>query len=82
MAKDISCWEIMGCGKKGVCPATLDTTRPCWEVARAMNDYRSAMNVCDDCLVFMMNQESLSGQEISRIMESRGLTENVCPLSD
>ncbi len=82
MAKEISCWKVMGCGKKGVCPATLDSSRPCWEVARALNDYRSAMNVCADCLVYMMHQENLSGAELDRIMERRGLTRNACLLSD
>ncbi len=82
MVKEILCWEIMGCGKKGVCPATIDHSRPCWEVARTMNDYRSAMNVCCDCLVFMMSHDALSAPEISRIMENRGLGESTCPLSD
>lgn len=82
MAENVSCWKVMGCGKKGVCPATLDPNRPCWEVARAMNDYRSAMSVCDDCLVYMMSKQSLSVSEISMIMQRRGLDRNACPLAE
>ena len=48
------CWEITGCGHQGACKVlklAMDSNKPCWEVVTTFDDYRSAMNVCGDCVV-------------------------------
>lgn len=68
-----SCWEIVKCGKSNSCPAVQEEGKPCWEVARSLDDYRSAMNVCRDCFVYVvLHEESrLSREEIAGIVEQR-----------
>ena len=70
-----SCWEITKCQKTAACPAGQDPDTPCWEIARQLNDYRSNLNVCEDCLVFVSKQENtvLAEQEIQDILKKRGV---------
>jgi len=53
------CWQITSCGNEEHCPAGKkgDGNRPCWEVTQELNDYRSALAVCRDCLVFITKEE-------------------------
>ncbi|MFZ5776118.1 MAG: hypothetical protein ACOY3Z_11605 [Thermodesulfobacteriota bacterium] len=70
--KDWSCWEITRCGSEATCFARqrAGEAKPCWEVARELNDYRSAMNVCQDCIVYISKarSRSLSEQEVEEIL--------------
>jgi hypothetical protein len=71
------CWEVIGCGKQGQCQVwkmALAGGKPCWEVVGSFDDYRSALNVCSDCLVFVLYQEqpSLTKDEIAAIMARKG----------
>lgn len=47
MEKKLNCWEFMGCGKKGICPVTLEKSldtvhggvnagRACWAVTGSL----------------------------------------------
>lgn len=68
------CWEIMRCEGTDSCPARKNPKKPCWEIASKMDDYRSAFNVCKDCIVYLLKQEEsvFTDQEIRVIMERKG----------
>lgn len=80
-----SCWEIMGCENPTACLVRMMAEsggQNCWEVVRKLDDYRSAMNVCSDCIVYVLNQQAdvLSNDEIQDILARKG--KNVtCPAS-
>lgn len=70
------CWEVIGCGKQGQCRVwkmAQTSDKPCWEVVGSFDDYRSALNVCGDCLVFVLHQSQsvLSQTEIAEIMAAK-----------
>ncbi|MBU0483475.1 MAG: hypothetical protein KKB30_03040 [Proteobacteria bacterium] len=73
------CWEIMHCSQKEQCPAWHQAPTPCWEIARAADDYRKAMNVCPDCVVYVINQ----GESILTKEELKGIVahKNACVLN-
>lgn len=66
------CWEITNCGEEKNCPVGRQQgpPRPCWEIARDLDDYRTALNVCKDCIVFLIKQGKslLSEQEFQEIL--------------
>lgn len=70
--EDLRCWQITHCGSEESCVAWKQglESRPCWEVARELDDYRSALNVCRDCIVFISktNSSALSEGEVQKIM--------------
>ena len=56
-------WEFEECkgeGFQGI---------PCWEMASKADDFRNAFNICDDCIVFLLNTATtfLSEKEIRSI---------------
>jgi hypothetical protein len=70
------CWEVIGCGKQVQCQVWKMAQaggKPCWEVVSSFDDYRNALNVCGDCLVFVLhqNQSVLSPAEIDDIMAAK-----------
>ena len=69
------CWQITLCGNEEDCFAWQEGrgNRPCWEVAQELDDYRSALNVCKDCIVFISkeNVDALSEEEVREIMERK-----------
>ena len=30
--------------------------KPCWEMASDVDDFRSAFNICEDCIVFLLKR--------------------------
>lgn len=72
--RNIPCWKITNCRREECCLAEYAGDKQCWEVASDLDDYRSVMNVCSDCIVFISRQNSsvLSEQEIMGIMEKKG----------
>jgi hypothetical protein len=70
---DWSCWEIMNCDAEKECPAKSRPETPCWEIASEINDYRTAMGICKDCVVHMLKAEDsiLSEQEMQSIMNHK-----------
>ncbi len=71
------CWEVIGCGKQGQCQVwklAVAGGKPCWEVVGSFDDYRSALNVCGDCLVYVLNLglPVLTQSEIDHIMARKG----------
>lgn len=79
------CWEIIGCGRQESCKVLAiakSTGKPCWEAVRSFADYRSAMNVCNDCIVAVLNgKQVLSMNEIDEIMNRKGgeASQHPCP---
>lgn len=73
------CWNIMQCEKEE-CSARENGDKPCWVVASELEDYRAALNVCSDCLVFVSRQKNttLSKEEIEEILKKKG----VCVLKE
>ena len=76
--KDWSCWEIIKCEQPDECPVRKQASTPCWEVASQMDDYRSVLNICKDCLVYVSKQKDsvLTEDEIFSILQ----TKNDCVL--
>lgn len=70
--KEWRCWEITGCGERENCRAGRQegVVRPCWELAGELDDYRNALNVCKDCIVYVSKQRSstLSDEEVRQIL--------------
>lgn len=79
------CWEITGCGNQNACRVfklAQASGKPCWDVVATFDDYRSALNVCGDCVVSVLSREhSLSAEEIKDIMQHKAgcPTHNPCP---
>lgn len=72
--KEWSCWEITGCGCQNHCRAARQgEMRPCWELAAEIDDYRSALNVCGDCIVYVSKHRDsfLSEEEVRQIVSSK-----------
>ncbi|OGQ99539.1 MAG: hypothetical protein A2505_03115 [Deltaproteobacteria bacterium RIFOXYD12_FULL_55_16] len=69
------CWQITNCRSEDNCPAWNQgrETRPCWEVVLELDDYRSALNVCKDCIVFISKEHNtaLSEEEVQAILERK-----------
>lgn len=67
------CWEITGCGRQVGCKIlALARTedKPCWEVVGSFDDYRSALNVCGDCIVAVLScHPPLSPAEVDELRE-------------
>ncbi|MDA3970324.1 MAG: hypothetical protein PF442_03135 [Desulfobulbaceae bacterium] len=69
------CWKITGCNKKDRCPAGQQEGKECWEIVQEMDDYRSSMKVCEDCLVYLSKEKNsvLSKDEIVAILKQKGV---------
>jgi hypothetical protein len=63
----------MNCDTAQECPAKARLEAPCWEVARELDDYRTVMDICNDCVVHMLKTENsvLSKQEMQSIMKHK-----------
>jgi len=57
------CKEVVGFSTKEYPKKT------CWEMASEIGDFRSAFNICEDCIVFVLKKETtvLSEKEILSI---------------
>ncbi|MDH3394294.1 MAG: hypothetical protein OEL66_09820 [Desulfobulbaceae bacterium] len=71
----LPCWEITKCEGTDDCPARMAGDKPCWEIARSLDDYRNALNVCGDCIVYISKHADsvLSAEEINNILEQKGV---------
>lgn len=80
---DWPCWEIMNCKDSDECLARFRQDTPCWEIAKEMCDYRHIMQICVDCIVYMLKGKNtvLSKNEIQSIMVQKAncvLTRDEC----
>ena len=67
------CWKIMNCDTSKKCHAKNYPDTPCWEIAGELNDYRTVMDICKDCVVHLLKTENsaLSKQEMQSIMNQK-----------
>ena len=74
------CWKIMNCDASKDCPAKTHPETPCWEIAKGLKDYRHAMEICRDCIVYMLKADDsiLTKQEMETIIMHK---ENNCVLA-
>jgi len=63
----------MQCENSDGCPARINPTKRCWEIASDLEDYRKANNICRDCIVYVLEAEEsvLSQQEIDTILAQK-----------
>ena len=78
-----TCWEIMKCDAAKKCYAKEHPEMPCWEIARQKADYRYLLQICVDCIVHILKEESavLSSKERQAIMVNKAnciLTRDEC----
>ncbi|MEJ2031815.1 MAG: hypothetical protein P8Y63_01990 [Deltaproteobacteria bacterium] len=81
-SRNIPCWEITNCSHDECFMRHYEGGKQCWEVASELDDYRSAMNVCRDCIVYITKQKDsvLTEAEITVIMEKKGcVLTKACP---
>ncbi len=78
--QELSCWEIMQCGAEE-CVARKHPETPCWEVAKELDYFQNAYNVCVDCIVYISKQEPsvLSDRELALILERKRENNHCCP---
>lgn len=73
--RELPCWEITKCASEQncLCRRQEGQAKECWEIARQFDDFRSALNVCKDCLVYISKQESsmLSEEELEKIVSNK-----------
>ena len=67
---NLACWAITNCRDSENCLAKKYPDRDCWEIASEVNDHRSAFEICEDCIVFLLKgkDSSLSNQEKKSII--------------
>ena len=73
------CWEIMQCDECENCIARKQDDTICWEAVQETNDYRFALNICEDCFVYVLGKdnEEITEQERDKIFQDR---EKLCTL--
>lgn len=73
--KEWPCWEITRCTSEDCCLSRQQDVdaRACWEIASELDDYRSAFNVCKDCIVYLSKQDAsvLSEAELEKIVTTK-----------
>lgn len=80
------CWEIMQCSGTEDCPARAHPDSHCWEVSKKLGTIQSAMNICSDCIVYIVktNDSIITRGELNDIMRYRNFLKLVegCPVYD
>ena len=73
MARDFNwnCWKITQCDNKECVARNKEGM--CWEIAKEFGDYRTRLNVCSDCLVYLIHNENtiLTRAEIKKILAKK-----------
>jgi len=69
----------MKCADPDSCSAKKQPEKVCWEIVSELDDYRKAMKVCHDCIVYILKAEKafLSEKEIKKILNKK----QECPLA-
>lgn len=85
-ASKLRCWEIMRCSSSENCPARLFPDVPCWEIAKIIGASQATLDVCQDCLVYIIkaNEPILTNDELDEIIEYREVMKfaGKCPAYD
>ena len=68
----LRCWGFTKCTGAVSFSAEECTEKPCWEMASEAGDLRSAFNICEDCIVFLLkNGTTLFSEEEIRSIGNR-----------
>ncbi|HHO47674.1 MAG TPA: hypothetical protein ENN06_04350 [Desulfobacteraceae bacterium] len=75
MIRTMPCWEIMQCLGSADCPARSWPDIPCWEIAELLDAGKTALNVCEECIVYLVksNTPILTAAELEEILRFRNL---------
>jgi len=80
---EMRCWEIMQCSGSENCPSRLFPDVPCWEIAKIIGTSNYMLDVCLDCIVYIVkaNEPILTESELEEIVEYREVMHFVgkCP---
>ena len=70
---EMRCWEIMQCSGSENCPSRLFPDVPCWEIAKIIGASSYVLNVCQECIVYIVkaNEPILTEGELEEIIEYR-----------
>lgn len=60
--KKMKCWEIIECKDTENCRARLFPDVPCWEIDQLNSGNRGYHDVCRECKVFIINEESMMSE--------------------
>lgn len=84
--RSMHCWEIMQCRGTADCPARAHPDIPCWEISEKLWTSQSVMNICIDCIVYIIktNDPIITRGELDDIMRYRNMVRQVegCPVND
>ena len=74
--KKQSCWEIMQCDDKVLCPVRQNG-QTCWEWMVQNKQFQCQYGLCEECIVYLYNNENtvFSNNEIEEIMHKRQLVQ-------
>jgi len=69
----------MDCNAFKKCPAKIRPETPCWEITREMGDYRYILQICEDCIVYILKEKAdvLSKKELHEIIIQRSLLKKI-----
>jgi hypothetical protein len=72
------CWEIMNCDNLD-CPARHEPETPCWEIARKVEAYHNASNTCNDCVVYILKEETsdVNIKKLQNSIKQKGYVKNI-----
>lgn len=75
LTTDIPCWEIVQCLGAEDCPARTCPDMPCWEIAALLDAGAPALNVCEECIVYLVKTGSpiLPPEELEEILKMRNI---------
>jgi len=68
-----ACWKIMQCKTPEKCAVQKQKDTACWETAQEQDDYQFALNICKDCIVYLLKQDNtaFTKQQMSQILQER-----------
>ncbi len=72
--KQKSCWEIMQCKTSEDCAVrSIQEETSCWERAQELNEYQAALNICQECIVYLHGKDntSFTKHEVDLILQER-----------
>jgi hypothetical protein len=63
----------MQCDESERCSARIDPETPCWEIIGRLGDYRSACDICRDCIVRVLKTgiSVLTAEEVNSIVKAK-----------
>lgn len=86
LSKNLNCWEIIECKESANCQAKQFPDVPCWEIEQVCNNRHSILDVCLECIVYIVKADEpvLTESELLEIAQYREVMKFVqkCPVYD